>query len=360
MSKNGIAWLPTKEDRQLAKLQLAETKRQATGTAGYRENRYLDPDLLPTKYSGNAIVNNPNTGGLQPHRPWKTTPNILAGLWRTVYTDYWRGPEYSNLDASWFDSQTPEDSSAVSNFSVDDLNLASEFSVQWLGYFQAPHTANYVFSIESDDSSVFWIGNKAVTSYTIANADIVNLLNSNVDSDPIALDAGEYYPIRVIYGNGPLAGYFNMSWSDDFGFPTYERVDPTGGTINTEQTDAFKLTVQSTSYEVEPHVNAQIGINDVLTVNTSSRGHTILAMTPTGTVIEQQTFDTWLVENIQPMQFALNSYPIGTVIAICTYDACQFHTNLRATLQDSYGATLTDVWGDGFPRHSHIFIGTRV
>ena len=352
--------LPTKAERQIAKLELAQTKRQQTGTVGYRELRYYDANLLPARYQENDTVRTPHPDGLVQGRPWKSTPNILAGLWRTTYTGY-----HGN-DPTWFDAQPPEaitESVEVQNFSI--LASLVVISAQWLGYFRAPHTANYTFYILSDDEANFWIGDKAITGYTIENRDVYAYSSDPVqeysNAEPIALVAGQYYPIRLQwgnqFGNGGLNGF---SWEDDFGFPTYERVDPTGGTINTEQTDAFKLTVQSTSYEVEPHVKAQIGINDVLTVNTSSRGHTILAMTPTGTVIEQQTFDTWLVENIQPMQFALNSYPIGTVIAICTYDACQFHTNLRATLQDSYGATLTDVWGDGFPRHSHIFIGTRV
>lgn len=70
MSLNGIAWLATKEERQIAKLNLAQTKRQLVGTPGYRENNVYDRDALPTKYVGNNVVDNPNVGGLVPHRPW--------------------------------------------------------------------------------------------------------------------------------------------------------------------------------------------------------------------------------------------------------------------------------------------------
>jgi len=71
MSANGISHLPLKKDRQLAKLALAETKRQADAN----RNDVLDTTLLPTTY-GNTnnpgdIVDNPNPGGLQPNRPWK-------------------------------------------------------------------------------------------------------------------------------------------------------------------------------------------------------------------------------------------------------------------------------------------------
>ena len=91
MSKNGIAWLSTKEDKQKAKLAIAEAKRQGKtiteggGTysisgsidptkPGYRTNNLLDLTELPTVYSGNNVSDNPNTGGLLPARPWKPQP----------------------------------------------------------------------------------------------------------------------------------------------------------------------------------------------------------------------------------------------------------------------------------------------
>lgn len=67
MSANGIAHLPTRQDRQDAKLALAATKRQADG------RRYtLDLTQLPNPYNGNDVDpdENPNTGGLIEGRPW--------------------------------------------------------------------------------------------------------------------------------------------------------------------------------------------------------------------------------------------------------------------------------------------------
>jgi hypothetical protein len=222
MSKNGIAWLPTKEERQLAKLQLAETKRQQTGTAGYRENRYLDLTLLPTVYSGDGIVNNPNVGGLQAGRPWKSTPNILAGLWRSVYSGYYGNNTIlaEETDVQWFDTQTPIETQAVENF---NYNISSgsglSQSVQWLGYFRAPYTANYTFDATgSDDELYFWIGNKAITGYTAANADVYNYAGGSGSevSDPVSLEEGEYYPIRMQWGNSTGGGEVVFGWSSDF------------------------------------------------------------------------------------------------------------------------------------------------
>jgi hypothetical protein len=67
MSQNGISSLPTKEMRQKAKLELAAANRAA---AGNPRSSY-DITQLPTQYSGNDIIDNPNPDGLILGRPWK-------------------------------------------------------------------------------------------------------------------------------------------------------------------------------------------------------------------------------------------------------------------------------------------------
>jgi hypothetical protein len=71
MSLNGIAHLSSKAARQVAKLNLAATDRNADGNP---RDTY-DINQLPTKYSTstnntNLVVDNPNTGGLVYGRPW--------------------------------------------------------------------------------------------------------------------------------------------------------------------------------------------------------------------------------------------------------------------------------------------------
>lgn len=87
MAANGISTLATKEARQLAKLEIAEAKRQGKVVANdgtitgsidatkpyYRAANTLDTTLLPTLYSGNTVINNANTGGLVQGRPWTTS-----------------------------------------------------------------------------------------------------------------------------------------------------------------------------------------------------------------------------------------------------------------------------------------------
>lgn len=66
MAANGISTLPTKEQRQKAKLDLAAANRAADGNP----RSSYDITQLPTRYSENDVVDNPNAGGLIAGRPW--------------------------------------------------------------------------------------------------------------------------------------------------------------------------------------------------------------------------------------------------------------------------------------------------
>jgi len=96
------------------------------------------------------------------------------------------------------------------------------FSVQWLGYFLAPQTGTYTWSINSDDYSYLWIGQNAKTGYTTSNYNSYNAIfvdNWDIQNTPasIVLNAGVYYPIRIQYGDssGPnnFSLYFNLPGS---------------------------------------------------------------------------------------------------------------------------------------------------
>ena len=75
MAANGISTLANKKLRQEAKLTLAGQDRAARNVV--EPGRYADvtADIsqLPTKYdTDNSLIDNANTGGLKPGRPWAT------------------------------------------------------------------------------------------------------------------------------------------------------------------------------------------------------------------------------------------------------------------------------------------------
>jgi hypothetical protein len=63
MAANGISTLPTKEERKLAKINLAQIKRQTSGTVGYRVLNYYAGTVSPV-----------------PGRPWTNEPPLESGL----------------------------------------------------------------------------------------------------------------------------------------------------------------------------------------------------------------------------------------------------------------------------------------
>ena len=77
MSANGISTLPTKRERQDAKLALAGNDRAAVNVnePGRYTDTTADATQLPTRYAvgdndTNNVVDNDNTGGLKVGRPW--------------------------------------------------------------------------------------------------------------------------------------------------------------------------------------------------------------------------------------------------------------------------------------------------
>jgi hypothetical protein len=71
-SSNTISTSTNKADRQLAKLELAQLRRQAggnTATNYYREFNVYDVDLLADKYTSNTSTVG-TTSTLVTHRPW--------------------------------------------------------------------------------------------------------------------------------------------------------------------------------------------------------------------------------------------------------------------------------------------------
>ena len=66
-----------KEQKQIQKLDIAQRKRlgglsddSTTDAVYYRSLNQYDRDRLPTKYTGNAVTDNANVGGLVAGRPW--------------------------------------------------------------------------------------------------------------------------------------------------------------------------------------------------------------------------------------------------------------------------------------------------
>jgi Interleukin-like EMT inducer len=124
MSANGISTLATKELRQKAKLDLAASDRAASGEA----RATYDITQLPTQYNDNAIINNPNTGGLVVGRPWITTVGNFTffeafGTTTTISTTQYVSGNKIYAESSTYDVSIPAPPARVV---VNDIQVLSQ------------------------------------------------------------------------------------------------------------------------------------------------------------------------------------------------------------------------------------------
>jgi len=256
-SSNTISTSTSKVDRQLAKLELAQLRRQAGGNTSasyYRTFNIYDVDLLADKYTSNTTtVGTAST--LVESRPWtdqaytipsgmdrnepyiysgtyktaaaagipayslqgtKYTPayvasvtNETAGLYRRKYVGNFNASNGSTtFDMSFFTTPANGPISQAA-YEIDeyvsfgqrgDLPFESGYSFEWKGYLQVPITGDYNTHISCDDNVVMWIGDNALpANITSTNyhqfSGYTGGYNTNANS--IALTTGVWYPVRI-------------------------------------------------------------------------------------------------------------------------------------------------------------------
>lgn len=137
--------------------------------------------------------------------------NITAnGLYGKRYVGYFAD------DVNWFATATLQGDvnqlTQINNFT----SSADNYSWQWLGYFLASTNENYTFYTTSDDSSLLWIGDKAIAGFSLSNLTVDNRgLHGVVEatSSPVSLVAGTYYPIRIQYGESGGGDIMTVNFS---------------------------------------------------------------------------------------------------------------------------------------------------
>ncbi|MEY2986421.1 MAG: Bathycoccus sp [Candidatus Parcubacteria bacterium] len=118
----------------------------------------------------------------------------------SLYGERFNGYYNDNLD--FFNTAVKHGDTNVTSQINNFTSNSDGYSWQWGGYFLPPTTGSYTFFTSSDDASHLWLGDNAITGYTANNA-LVN--NGGVHgvlerSGTINLTAGQYYPIRIMFG----------------------------------------------------------------------------------------------------------------------------------------------------------------
>ena len=119
-----------------------------------------------------------------------------------------RGPAYianiGNMD----------EPSTVLSFTIPTASVVHNyFSILYTGYFKADFTGTFTFNILADDGTFLWIGDYAISGYTTTNSVVIGAGDGITRSGNITLVNGQYYPFRVLYGQGTSVGYHNLSFT---------------------------------------------------------------------------------------------------------------------------------------------------
>jgi hypothetical protein len=131
MALNGISELATKELRQKAKLDLAATNRAAQGNP----RATYDITQLPTQYDDDAVVDNPNTGGLVEGRPWISAPaNSLVTDGLILHYDFSNPASYPGTGTAITDLSTATNNGTVVN----------EYG--WISYVSNGQTSSFTWN----------------------------------------------------------------------------------------------------------------------------------------------------------------------------------------------------------------------
>jgi len=112
-----------------------------------------------------------------------------------------------------------------------------QIAVNHRGYFYAQQSGTYTFRTPaSDDITIFWFGDLAYSGWTRGNADIVQPYTRpqlNAVTVTRTLIQGQYYPFRIVFGNGVQVARFY-----------FEVFAPDGSLIVSNSTSGTKYLVQ--------------------------------------------------------------------------------------------------------------------
>jgi hypothetical protein len=167
MAQNGISTLSTKELKQKAKLDLAAIQR---ANANNPRASY-DLTQLPTRYSGNVLIDNPNTGGLITGRPWIETissfvnPTLDIGSSVTVVA---QSPFSGGGNSYSFIQST---NSYIDVAASEDWALRTgDFTIEWFGLQTSFNQFERVFTVDDFPSIDVGVSIEGAVFYYWANS----------------------------------------------------------------------------------------------------------------------------------------------------------------------------------------------
>ncbi|KAJ3495231.1 hypothetical protein NLG97_g3543 [Lecanicillium saksenae] len=151
------------------------------------------------------------------------TPTCDKGIQYALYNNPFRGDttrKYNSFNPNYFKKTLPKYNSTlhtpvyISDQGLHGFNqLFKNAAAGYRGFLYACKAGNYSFSSPyADDITLMWFGSKAISGYARDNADIDQTYYGVNKPQNITktLEAGTYYPFRVLWGNTGYAAYLSL------------------------------------------------------------------------------------------------------------------------------------------------------
>lgn len=138
-------------------------------------------------------------------------PNFLPEPYKVL------APDYSGITTSLggFNNQGTYKAGGTINFYGQFTDSNENFVLNHRGYIYAQQTGTYTFSTTNvDDIVIVWVGALAYSGWTRANAQLVQAYAAKGtagSSYSTQLVAGQYYPLRIIFGNAQEVTAFQIT-----------------------------------------------------------------------------------------------------------------------------------------------------
>ena len=178
---------------------------------------FLVPDPGSGTYYANVQKSGPNGTPYNPGSGQSTVYNSQSGFWRRAATGDWYNTNFPNTNMNFWSGRQILQQRADTYVSFgNSVDRQTHYAMEWMGYIYVASTGTYDICLVSDDQSMMWIGDTAISGFTGANrhTDSVQQLNPN----SLILTGGLWYPVRIWYneigGSNSMQMYFGATGID--------------------------------------------------------------------------------------------------------------------------------------------------
>jgi hypothetical protein len=214
-------------------------------------------------------------------------------------------------------------------------------TIEFVGYFLPPVTANYTFSVNNvDDIARGWIGANANNGYTANNTTFSASLSGatlTTTSGTVSMVKNTYYPIRMLYSQNTAKSQFQLSASQST--PLLDRMSSAG---KSACRGAYALFLLNNSY-TGPIITLRSNVGSVEQVFYA----TVCGLLTTTGINTGTNYQTWLLANNSTFSYVKQWYDQS--------GNGRHATQTTTTLQPTY--TGTDSIDFGGQTNAYLLLG---